>query len=433
MRVTIINQFYVPDISPTAHLSASLAEHLANQGHEVTVVTSKGGYSEDAREAHGAGTAGGKVDVKRMWTPQLGKGNLAKRLVDYACFYVSTFLNVATLKRQDAIISLTTPPFIAWAGVLHRTFNRDASLVLWNMDCYPEAPERAALIKTDGLISRTLQFVNRALFRRVDHLVGLDTAMIDLLMARYDPAKRNPSRTLPTTIIPNFEDAAFFPADTQHAEWEGVERLGLRGKFVVLYLGNMGVGHDFKTALDAAERLRDDPDIVFLYIGGGAKKEPVEAEAKRRGLDNVIVHSYVPKDTTPSVMSAASCALITLRDDMLGVMSPSKLHSNLAMRLPVVYIGPRRSNVDDAIERFGCGVSVRHEDVPGVVDFIRRAKSDPEQLTDLRQRARTAFDEAYNDRATMPQFDAILRSLHQPATADADAASTASSTAGRTT
>jgi hypothetical protein len=35
MRLTIVKQFYRPDISPTAHLSASLAEHRALAGYPV--------------------------------------------------------------------------------------------------------------------------------------------------------------------------------------------------------------------------------------------------------------------------------------------------------------------------------------------------------------------------------------------------------------
>ncbi len=411
MRITIINQFYVPDIAPTAHLSASLAEHLAESGHEVTVVTSRGGYTQDAKDASGAGTAGGRVSVKRVWTPKLGKGSLLKRLTDYAFFYLSTFLTMTFLRRQDVIISLTTPPFIAWSGVVHGWLHRRSKLILWNMDCYPEAPERAEMIPTDGFISRVLQFFNRALFRRIDHLIGLDTAMVDLLMGRYAPKKKQ----LATTIIPNFEDASFFPLESadgaEHGTWEGVERLGLADKFVVLYLGNMGVGHDFDTALDAAEKLKDDDRVRFLYIGGGARKDPVAQEAEKRGLTNVIVHSYVPKTETPAVMSAVACSLITLRDDMLGVMSPSKLHSNLAMRLPILYVGPETSNVDDAIKSYQCGRTVPIGDADALAAAIRELANDPAMHESMRSAARRAFDEAYNDRAVMPKFDEVIASV----------------------
>lgn len=412
MRLTIINQFYAPDISPTAHLSASLAQHFADEGHDVTVITSRGGYSEDARDNPETDDAQlnedeNTVTVKRVWTPRLGKGNLLKRLIDYAFFYVGTFYTAARTERQDVIISLTTPPFIAWAGILHKLIYQRTRVILWNMDCYPEAPERAGMIKTDGPVSKVLQFFNRALFKRIDHLVGLDTAMIDLLMSRYKPR----GKALPTTIIPNWEDADFFPDHAEHPEWEGIERHGLKDKFVVLYLGNMGVGHDFDTALTAAEQLKDDDRIRFLFIGGGKRKEPTAEEAQRRGLTNVIVQSYVPKSETPSVMAGASCALISLRENMLGVMSPSKLHSNLAMRLPILYVGPPTSNVGDAISRYGCGTTIPIGDADALASAIRDMADNPDRHAELQENARRAFDEAYNDQAAHSAFDQLLQEM----------------------
>ncbi len=407
MRITLINQFYAPDISPTAHLTASLAEHFAASGHDVAVVTSRGGYSEDARKKAGATERSSAVRVRRIWTPRLGKANLIKRLADYFFFYLGTFWTLATLSRQDIVISLTTPPFIAWAGVLHKVLHRRTKLVLWNMDCYPEAPERAGMIKDNGPVSRFLQLFNRALFRRLDHLVCLDSAMLDLLMGRYAPKKK----ALPTTIIPNWEDADFFPEDALHQQWEGIAGHKLDGKFVALYLGNMGVGHEFDTVLDAAEALRENDRIVFLFIGGGSRKEPFAEEAKRRNLPNVIVQGYVPKSETPRVMASVSCSLITLRDNMLGVMSPSKLHSNLAMSLPVLYIGPEKSNVDDAIQRYACGLRLPIGDAQGFADAVQSLSQDREAYRRMRTAARWAFDDAYNDRATHARFDELLSTL----------------------
>ncbi len=420
MRITLINQFYTPDIAPTAHLTASLAEHFAQSGHTVTVVTSRGGYSTDAEGKGGDSPGTSAAKVRRIWTPRLGKANLIKRLADYFFFYLGTFWTLATMARQDVVISLTTPPFIAWAGVLHKLLHRRTRLVLWNMDCYPEAPERAGMIRDNGPLSRFLQFFNRALFRRLDHLVSLDSAMLDLLMGRYAPKKK----ALSTTIIPNWEDAKFFPEGAVHEQWEGISAHKLEGKFVALYLGNMGVGHEFDTVLDAAEMLRDNDRVVFLFIGGGGRKEAVAEEAKKRNLTNVIVQSYVPKSETPRVMASVTCSLITLRDNMLGVMSPSKLHSNLAMGLPVLYVGPERSNVDDAIQRYACGLRIPIGDAKGFADAVTDLARDREAYRRMRTAARWAFDDAYNDRATHARFDDLLSTLTHADAPDAPRAQT---------
>jgi glycosyltransferase involved in cell wall biosynthesis len=286
--------------------------------------------------------------------------------------------------------------------------HRRTRIVLWNMDCYPDVAERAGVLRKGSALSRLLRLANRALFRQIDHLICLDTAMVDLLRTQYARDASHP----PATIIPNWEDAALFPAGARAraARWSEANALGLDGNFVVLYLGNTGVGHGFDTVLDAADQLRKEP-VRFLFVGGGSRMTQIRQAKLDRHLDNVILHDYIPKEQTPSLMSAAGCALITLRDEALGVMSPSKLHSNLAMGLAVLYVGPRGSNVDDAIEKFGCGVSLRHGDVQGVIDFIRWLASDATARQAMQRRAREAFESAYSDARAFERFDLLLSTL----------------------
>ena len=84
--------------------------------------------------------------------------------------------------------------------------------------------------------------------------------------------------------------------------------------------------------IEAAEALRNLP-IAFMFVGGGSQAAAILAAKRERGLQNVRVTGYVAAERLRSLMAAADCALITMRDEMLGVMSPSKLHANLAMGL----------------------------------------------------------------------------------------------------
>jgi len=401
MRVTIINQYYAPDISPTAHLAASLAEDRAARGDDVTVVASLGGYVPTSSDAKAE--LEGNPKVHRLWTPRLGKGSILKRCVDYLCYYVLCAWTLMTMPRQDVIISLTTPPYIAWTAVLHRLFHPDAKIVLWNMDCYPDAAERLGVMREGSLSSRLMRWFNRRLFARLDHLVTLDTAMTDLLVGQYVA----PEADLPVTVIPNWEKASMFPAEADPGAWAPAREYGLEDRFTVVYLGNTGYGHEFDTVLDAAKQLENEP-VTFLFVGGGKRWDEIGAGAEARGLSNVIMHGYVPKEETPRVMGAADCALITLRDLSLGVMSPSKMHANLAAGLPILYVGPRASNVDDGVERFSAGVSLRIGDVEGVTAFVRESLADAEAHAERRKNARSAFDSAYNDDATLPAFERVL-------------------------
>lgn len=408
MRITILNQFYRPNIAPTAHLAASLAEDRAERGDQVTVITSTGGYVAPDVQRHEK-TKRTNPRVVRTWTPMLGKKTVLHRCIDYLSYYLLAMLRVLFLPRQELIVSLTTPPYIAWVAILHRLFHRKCKIVLWNMDCYPELAEQAGKLKKGGFLSRIMRWGNRAMFRRIDHLIVLDTAMRDLLMSQYAPCPDQP----PTTTIPNWEDASFFPVGKTYEPWEGIDRLGLKDRLVVLYLGNMGQGHEFDQVVEAANQLRNDP-IVFLFIGGGARTAEIVKAKEQLSLDNIIVHPYVPKDMTGSVMSAADCALITLRPWALGIMSPSKLHANLALGLPVLYVGPETSNVDDAIKHYDCGISLRREQINEIVTFLRVLIQKPEEQQRLSQNARIAFDAAYNDQKVIPHFDEVFSQLFDP-------------------
>jgi colanic acid biosynthesis glycosyl transferase WcaI len=404
MRITILNQFYVPGLAPTGHLAASLADHRASLGDQVTVVTSRGGYI--AAERHDEASGQDNPRVLRVWTPRLGKGTAFKRIADYAFFFAQAVFRMAVLPRQDLVITLTTPPFIALAACLHKILHRSAKVILWNMDCYPEILERTGVVQEGSLLDRFLLAVNRAIYARLDHVVCLDSAMLRLLSSQYIRSRGRPA----ASVIPNWEPLKLFPAELQAPAWNLPGELGIEGHFIALYLGNAGFGHRFEIVMDAASRLQDDR-VDFLFVGGGEKWPWLEKECFSRSLTNVHLQSYVPKELTPTIMAASDCALITMNEAALGVISPSKLHSNLAMGLPIIYIGPQGSNVDDAVQRFDVGCSLREDDLEGLVRFIRRIRSDPALYQHYTTNARRAFETEYADSASLPKFDQLISDL----------------------
>ncbi|MFL5798810.1 MAG: glycosyltransferase family 4 protein [Actinomycetota bacterium] len=401
MRLAIVNLFYPPDVAPSAHFAASLAEHRAARGDEVTVITGRGAYLGGTSATH---RPGGERSprVVRVWTPALGKASHARRLGDYLSFLLSAMARLATMPRQDVVIALTSPPYVEVAAVAHRLVHPGSRVILWSHDVYPDAAEEYGTITPNGAGSRALRATKRWLFHRVDHVVALDRAMLDRQLSQYAGNGR------PTgSVIPNWEPLALFPAGATPARSDLYEDPGLADRFVVLYLGNLGYGHPTETIVEAAARLEDDR-VAFLFVGGGVRYPELQERAAERGLGNVLLRGYVSKDETPAVLAGADCALISLEAGSLGIMSPCKLHPSLGMGVPVVYVGPAGTNVDEAIERYGCGFSVRQGDADGLVRAIRSLRDDRRLAAWMSRNARAAFEDAYSDERTLPQFDALL-------------------------
>jgi colanic acid biosynthesis glycosyl transferase WcaI len=408
VRVTVVNLFYPPDVAASGTFVASLAEHRSAIGDEVTVICGTGAYLGRAhaapRTASSRSSRGARVI--RVWTPGLGKTSTMRRLVDYLMFLVGATVRLITLPRQDVVVAMTSPPFALVAAVAHQLVHPSTRVVFWCHDVFPDAAEEYGTIRRGGVASRGLRRLQRWLFRHTDHVVALDDAMLRRLVSQFAIGGR------PTgSVIPNWEPMALFPSDGIGDRWAGYDAPELRGRSVVLYLGNLGYGHPVETIARAAQSLAPDGDVSFLFVGGGVRYAELADDVRGRGIDDVVLRDYVPKDVTPSVLAGAVAVLISLDDGSLGIMSPCKLHGGLAMGRPVIYVGPKGTNVDEAISTYGCGVSLRQGDAAGLTDAVRRLRDDHESAEEQSRNARKAFEEAYCDARTLPQFDALFERL----------------------
>ena len=413
MRVSFINLFYPPDVAASGSFVSSVAEHRVAMGDEVTVICGSGAYLGRVPTRSTASVADTQATsdrprVIRLWTPGLGKASTGYRLADYLSFLAGAVTRLAVAPRQDVVVALTSPPYALLAAVVHRLIHPRARVVYWCHDVYPDAAEEYGTIRAGGAVSRVLRAIQRWLLRKTDHVIALDDAMLRRTLA-------NARDGFPAgSVIPNWEPMSLFPRAEHPAAWGEYETPELAGRFVVLYLGNLGYGHPTTTIIRAAEGLAEDGDVTFLFVGGGVRYPELAEEARRRSLADVVLRGYVPKDATPGVLAGAGCALISLDDGSRGIMSPCKLHGALASGVPIVYVGPVGTNVDEAIERFACGFSLRQGDVDGLTDAVRLLRDDAELAAELSLNARRAFEEAYCDERTLPLFDEVFDHLREP-------------------
>src|SRR5262249_22410324 len=141
--------------------------------------------------------------------------------------------------------------------------------------------------------------------------VVLGTRMRELLRARHIEADR-------FQTIENWADgAAIQPRPVERSELRA--QLGLAGHFVVGYSGNLGRAHEYDTILAAAEALRDDPHVVFLMIGGGAKVQALQREVAARKLTSFRFAPYQPRAALADSMAAADVHWVSLLPELEGL------------------------------------------------------------------------------------------------------------------
>ena len=161
-----------------------------------------------------------------------------------------------------------------------------------------------------------------------------------------------------------------------------------------MYSGNHSPANPLDTLLAAAERLKDDDRFRFLFVGGGIGKPAVEKFLRDRKVRNAICVPYQPIESLRFSLSAADVHVVTLGDNMVGIVHPCKIYGAMAVARPVLFFGPRPSHVSDLLAKHGFGWQLSHGDVDSAVRRLREiADLAPPELGRLGRMARSVLEE----------------------------------------
>jgi hypothetical protein len=140
-----------------------------------------------------------------------------------------------------------------------------------------------------------------------------------------------------------------------------------------MYSGNHSPCHPLDTLLQAAERLADNNDVAFCFVGGGSEFRKVEEHVRNRRLRNVRCLPYQPMKTLSASLSAADLQVVVMGEQFVGMVHPCKIYNILATRRQFLYIGPPESHVSDIIAGLSLEKAAyvsQHGDVDGMVANI---------------------------------------------------------------
>jgi colanic acid biosynthesis glycosyl transferase WcaI len=396
-RTVFVNRFFYPDYSATSQILSDLAFHLAEiEGRAVHVVTSRLRYDDPTALLPVSETVRG-VTIHRVFTTRFGRRRLIGRACDYFSFYVFAFFKLLSLlQKNDLVVAKTDPPLVSvpvgWAAKI-----KDARLVNWLQDLYPEVASTIGM-KTSHPIYRCCRRLRNGALRS-----AVQNVVIGERMARRLKAEGIASEKI--RVIHNWVDGeAIRPiasaANPLRIEW------GLQDKFVVGYSGNMGRVHGFEAILEAADRLKERNDIVFLFIGEGSKKTLIAREIKEKKLTNVLFRPYQPASLLSQSLGAADVHLVTLEPQLEGVAVPSKFYGVLAAGRPVMAVGDPDGEVGALVSSQGCGCAVLTGE--GLADKITRLASDSSLRLKMGELARRLYDTRLNREASLAAWREIV-------------------------
>jgi glycosyltransferase involved in cell wall biosynthesis len=370
VRILFLSHYFPPEVNAPANRTHEHARRWVADGHEVTVITGVPnhpmgrlfpGYRNRLLQEE-------RVDgirVIRTWMYLTSNEGFLRRTLNYVLFAVAAVFASFEAERPDIVVATSPQFFVGLAGAVVSRLKR-RPFVLEVRDLWPDSIVQLGQMRSPRLVA-LLERVETLLYRSAAGIVVNTRAFIDHIVARGIPRDR-------IELVYNGIDPALFrprPPDR-----ELLRRHDLEGRFLVAYMGTLGLAHGLVTVVDAAERLADQKDVMFLLIGEGADRARLEEEIRRRGLKNVRLLGLLPRAEIPAWIASVDVTLVMLRDlPVFETVIPSKIFEFLAQERPVVLAA--RGEIRRLVEEAKAGYVVDPEDPDALAATLGEIRAHP--------------------------------------------------------
>jgi colanic acid biosynthesis glycosyl transferase WcaI len=367
--VLFFNRVYPPSRGATGRMMRDLARGFVKAGWDVTVITTG---AQKAIEQDG--------DIKIIRVKALMR---RKTVSAYALAWVKMLWAGLFHARTDLIVTMTDPPMFVVAGHIIRSVKKTAH-IHWCQDLFPDLFPYLG-VSFSKLLMRLFTKLSRRAMKKCDKVVTVGRCMGKRLKKEGVVASK-------IAIIPNWPDYELLGEErTKRASktrkykkggknirpFDQQFKDGHEQKFRVLYSGNLGTAHPVDTIIGAAQKLaKTHPDIEFVFVGGGSNVDRLAAERARLRLENIRFLPFQPARRLNDLMQSGDIHLISMKNEVAGMLVPCKLYSALAVERPCVLIGPKECEIAQVLNDFSAGAVVPQGDAEGLADIIRQYRTD---------------------------------------------------------
>lgn len=353
MHILFLTDNFPPEVNAPASRTFEHAREWVRAGARVTVITGNPNFPEGRLMAGYRNrlrpqrmTIDG-IKVVRVWSYISANEGFAKRVVDYVSFAMMAFF--AGLRVKADVIVATSPQFFtSWAGwALSKAKRRPWIFEL--RDLWPESIVAVGAMKPGKLLN-FLEKIELGLYRDAKLVIPVTDAFKTNLVARGIAAEK-------IEVVTNGVAMEQFSARPRDEAL--IARLGMTGKTIVAYIGTHGAAHGLDFIVNSIADA--DPRFHFLFVGAGAEKNKIVAQAKALALTNCTFVDPVPKAEVVGYIASCDVMLVPLRrNDTFKTVIPSKIFEAAAMRRPVL-LGVE-GQAQEIVEKYGAGLCFRPED-----------------------------------------------------------------------
>lgn len=398
MHILLIHQAFAALDEPGGTRHHELARFLADRGHQVSIIASPVSYltGRDDQPAANSVDKDGLIRIYRTYTyPALHK-SFFHRLISFFSFMLSSFFKAVSIRHVDLVWGTTPPIFQSATAWLVARLKR-APFLLEVRDLWPEFAIAVGVLRNPLLI-RLSRWLEKFLYRHANRIIVNSPGFVDHVTEQG--GRR-------VEIIPN-------GADTRPLE--GLDQQAARGllkwpeKFILLYAGAHGMSNDLEVVLKSAQELKDNKDLLFLFLGDGKEKANLVRTAQKMDLKNVRFLPPVPKTRVFQNLAAADACIAILKPiDLYKTTYPNKVFDYMAAGKPVILAID--GVIREVVEQAECGIFCQPGSPLAIADAIKFLHAHPAEAASMGARGKAFLEKNFDRKKTAMQLLNIFEEM----------------------
>lgn len=317
--------------------------------------------------------------------PIYNRKNVICRLISWVKFIIISAKYLFEHKGRYTCLIVSNPPFLGIVGLLTKILKNNRYIILI-YDIHPDILINIGKIKKTKLTT-LWDKLNKLIYERADLIVTIS----------YDMAMRleNKFKSKKIPVIYPWADMTKIKPIPKSLNWFAEEHK-LKGKTVVLYSGNMGFTHNIEPIVNAADKLKNEQNIIFLFIGDGPKRKIVEDSINIKKLRNICLLPYQSYSTLPFSMAAGDIGIVSYTKGSEGCMLPSKACYYFAAGLPAIILSSKKTDLTEIVQKYECGIWVKDGNDAQLVNVILELHKNKILLNELKLSARKVAENKFS-------------------------------------
>lgn len=404
-KILFVCQYFYPE----TFRGNDIAFHLAEEGHDVHVVTGipnypKGKFFPDYGLFKKRHEVINGVRVTRLPLVPRGEDNKIMLMLNFFSFFIVGWfwmLFHALWHKYDLVFcQQLSPVMMSSPAVLYKKI-RHVPLYTWVLDLWPESLTAAGGINNKYILGFFNLFV-KSEYKNSDKILT-SSKSFDQSILKYGDYKDK------VIYYPQWSDGASNASGLNFALPEKLQELSSNGDFIVMFAGAVGEAHGMECNMQAALKTKEYKNIKWVIVGDGRRLDWVRSFVKENGIEEtVITLGRFPSETMPLFFEKADVMLVSLTDSPLfNMYSPAKIASYMAAERPI--IAALNGEGGEVIRAAECGWNVKAGDSDSLAKLvIALSQTDRQELAVKGQKGKAYYDKFFTKDECLKKLDEIM-------------------------